>query len=88
MQKEKTTTIKLEKKTKERLDGLKEYEHETYNELINKILNIINITLKNPIAGARIFGHIKRKKLGKQNIEKRLIARSETRQEMEQEAES
>lgn len=79
------TTIKLMPETKKRLDGLKEYERETYNEVINKVLNIINITIRNPIGGARIFRNIKRKKLGKQKIEEKLVARHETRQELEQE---
>lgn len=79
------TTIKLLPDTKKRLDGLKEYEHETYEEVINKVLNIINITIRNPLAGARIFRNIKRKKLGKQKIAERLISRHETRQELESE---
>ena len=81
------TTIKLSHETKGRLDGLKEYERETYDELINKVLNIINITIKNPIAGARIFRNIKRKKIGKERVHERLLARQETRQEMENESE-
>lgn len=55
------TTIKLDKSIKSRLDGLKEYKRETYNELIKKTLNIINISIRNPVAGARIFRGIKRK---------------------------
>lgn len=63
MAKEKTTTtIKLDKKTKARLDGIKEYRRETYDDIINKMINIINITIRNPIAGARIFKKIKAKK--------------------------
>lgn len=86
MGKQKTpTTIKLLPETKRRLDGLKEYEHETYNELINKVLNIINITIRNPLGGARIFRNIKRKKLGKQKIAEKLLSRHETRQELESE---
>ena len=81
------TTIKLSHETKDRLDGLKEYERETYDELINKVLNIINITIKNPLAGARIFRNIKRKKMGKEKIAERLLTRHETRQEMESESE-
>jgi len=87
MAKSKTpTTIKLLHETKGRLDGLKEYERETYDELVNKVLNIINITIKNPLAGARIFRNIKRKKIGKEKIHERLLARQQTQQEMESES--
>jgi len=44
---------------------------ETYNEVLNKMLNIINITIRNPVAGARIFRGIKRKKIGKEKLERR-----------------
>lgn len=37
------TTIKLSKKTKSRLDNLKEYRRETYEEIINKILDVMNL---------------------------------------------
>jgi predicted transcriptional regulator len=86
MAKQKTaTTIKLSGETKGRLDSLKEYERETYDEVINKVFNIINITIRNPLAGARIFRNIKRKKIGKAQIAERLLARHETRQELETE---
>jgi len=81
----KITTIKLNNETKKRLDNLKEYERETYDELINKVLNIINISIKNPLSGARIFKNIKRKKLGKQKLHDRILARQQTQQELEQE---
>jgi len=71
MAKNKITTIKIEENTKKRIDQLKEYKMETYNEVLNKMLNIINITIRNPIAGARIFRGIKRKKMGKERLEKR-----------------
>jgi len=86
MAREKTpTTIKLKEETKKRLDGLKEYDRETYDEVINKILNIINITIRNPPAGARIFSNIKRRKLGKEKIRERLLARQQTQQDLEKE---
>ena len=62
----KITTIKIEKPTKDRLDGLKEYHRETYDDLIKKILNIINITIRSPTTGARIFRNIKHKKRAKE----------------------
>ena len=44
MAKTQITTIKLDKSTKSRLDGLKEYHRESYDEVITKVLDIINIT--------------------------------------------
>jgi hypothetical protein len=43
-----TTTIKLNKETKERLDNLKEYRRETYEELLQKILQILNLCKISP----------------------------------------
>lgn len=37
------TTIKLQKKTKSRLDKLKIHKRESYDEAIQKILEILNI---------------------------------------------
>ena len=42
------TTIKLEKETKARLDKLKIHKRETYNEIIQKILSILNKLKDNP----------------------------------------
>ncbi len=36
-----TTTIQLQEETKDRLAGLKDYEHETYEEIIVKLLDIV-----------------------------------------------
>ncbi len=62
----KITTIKLDGDTKERLEHLKEHERETYNQVIKKILYILNEIRKDPISGNRILGkidmNIKRKK--------------------------
>lgn len=42
------TTIKLSKKTKSRLDKLKIVKRESYDETINKIINILNICKLDP----------------------------------------
>lgn len=42
------TTIKIHKETKERLDKLRESPRETYEEILKKILFILNISRKNP----------------------------------------
>ena len=43
------STVKLSKKTKERLLKLKVYRNETFEEIIEKMLNIFNICKQNPI---------------------------------------
>jgi hypothetical protein len=42
------TTIKISTETKDRLDKLKEYHRETYDDLIKKILYILNTARKDP----------------------------------------
>jgi len=44
----KITTIKLFKETKKRLDKLKEYERESYDQVLKKILYVLNICRRNP----------------------------------------
>src|SRR5688572_2932966 len=46
----KVTTVKVMKITKERLDHLRLYKRETYDEIIQKILEILNICRVNPDA--------------------------------------
>ena len=66
-EKGKITTIKLEYETKERLDRLKEHEKESYNQVIKKMLHLLNIFRKNPEQGNKILRAIdtaiKRKKV-------------------------
>lgn len=54
------TTIKISKETKQRLDKLKEHEKESYNEIIKKILYILNLVRKNPSLGNNILSKIDR----------------------------
>lgn len=42
------TTIKIKKETKARLDKLKIHKGETYEDIIRKILGILNICKTNP----------------------------------------
>jgi predicted transcriptional regulator len=52
----KNTTIKLNKETKKRLDNLKEYKRETYDEILQKMLSILNLCMANPArAKARLM---------------------------------
>ena len=43
------TTIKLSKLTKERLSKLKSHKRETYEEILQEILNILNLCKANPL---------------------------------------
>ena len=54
----KITTIKLEQETKSRLDKLKEHEKESYNQVLKKILYILNTFRKNPETGKRMIDDI------------------------------
>lgn len=38
-----TTTIKISKQTKNRLDILREYRRESYEEILEKMINLLNI---------------------------------------------
>jgi hypothetical protein len=42
------TTIKLQKETKYRIEKLKEHKRETYEDLLRKMLGILNITKRDP----------------------------------------
>ena len=42
------STVKLSKKTKERLLKLKVYKNETFEEIIEKMLNIFNLCIQSP----------------------------------------
>ncbi|HLC53058.1 MAG TPA: hypothetical protein VJK03_00805 [Candidatus Nanoarchaeia archaeon] len=57
------TTIKLSKETKARLDHIKMYKRETYEEIITKILNVLNLCRVNPErARARLVALDRQKK--------------------------
>jgi len=42
------TTIKIEKETKQRLEKLREYKKESYDEILRKILGILNVVKAEP----------------------------------------
>ena len=54
----KITTLKVHKETKERLDKLKEHEKETYEQVLRKILFILNTSRKNPEKAQKIMNKI------------------------------
>lgn len=59
---EKITTIKLNKSTKERIDHLRMYARETYDEIAQRMLEILNLCRINPEAARRKLIDIDRAK--------------------------
>ena len=55
---EKITTIKLQEKTKLRLNKLKEFNLESYDQVLRKILYILNMCRKNPEKAKRFLEKI------------------------------
>jgi hypothetical protein len=52
------TTIKLHRETKERIDKLKESHNESYDDILKKILYILNSIRESPERGKRILEQI------------------------------
>ena len=44
----KITTIKLSEGTKERIDHLRSYKRESYEEILQKMLEVLNLSRMNP----------------------------------------
>ena len=76
------TTLKLEKETKERLEKLREHKRETYDEIIRKILFILNKVRVEPEKAQGILEiiHEKRKRLFE---EKKQIQKEKLKKETE-----
>jgi len=70
------TTIKLSKKTKERLDNLKEYSAESYEEVLKKILYILNLIRKSPELGNKALGNIDKNIKRKHEIDKEVTSKT------------
>lgn len=66
------TTIKISTETKARLEKLKEYDRETYNELINKVFYILNLCRKDPEKAQKSLINIDRRVKRKDIIKKRM----------------
>ena len=62
MPKAEITTIKLEKETKKRLEHIRSYKRETYDEIVQKMLEILNLCKLNPEAAQARLGSIDRKR--------------------------
>jgi hypothetical protein len=57
-EKEKITTIKLLEETKQRIEKLREHKRESYDDIIKKILYVLNATREEPEKGKRILERI------------------------------
>jgi hypothetical protein len=66
------TTIKISTEIKDRLGKLKEYERETYNEVLNKILYALNVCRKDPEKAKRFLENIDRRIRKKSIMKKRM----------------
>jgi hypothetical protein len=62
------TTIKIFQETKSRLNKLKEYEKESYDQILRKTLHILNICRKNPLQAKKILEDIEAKSTKKENV--------------------
>ena len=47
-EKSQITTVKIQKQTKERLDKLRVHRRDSYDEIVQRILGILNVCRRNP----------------------------------------
>ena len=65
------TTIKISKKTKGRLENLRTYRRESYEEIMEKILSVLNLCRVSPErAQAHLLMMEKQKKIARGGAEK------------------
>jgi len=81
----KITTIKLDGETKQRLEHLKEHERETYNQIIKKMLYILNEIRKDPVSGNRILSKIDANIARKNIYEKRMNQKANKKMQKQKE---
>ena len=56
------TTLKLEKETKERLEKLREHKRETYDDIIRKIMYVLNTVRDEPVKAKAVLEFIDEKR--------------------------
>jgi len=71
MSNEEITTIKLKKTTKERIEKLRTYPRETYDDILQRMLGILNLARMNPEKAQSKLLNIDRQHK-KENREKKL----------------
>ncbi len=52
------TTIKIQKETKQRIDKLRENKNESYDDILRKVLYVLNVTRDEPLKAKRILERI------------------------------
>lgn len=52
------TTVKLQKETKERLEKLRESSRESYDDILRKILYVLNLTREDPMKAKRFLERV------------------------------
>lgn len=62
MAKNNITTLKLEKETKERLEKLREHKRETYDDIIRKIMYVLNTVRDEPVKAKAVLEFIDEKR--------------------------
>ena len=71
----KITTIKISTETKKRLEKLKEYDRETFNDVLDKVFYVLNTCKKAPEKAQRILINIDRRIRRKDIIKKKMKLR-------------
>ncbi len=66
------TTIKISSETKERLAKLREYERETFNDVLNKVFYVLNTCKKAPERAQKILINIDRRIKRREIMKKRM----------------
>lgn len=66
------TTIKISKDTRERLVKLKEYERETFNDILNKMFYVLNTCKKSPEKSQKILMNIDKRIKKREIMKKRM----------------
>lgn len=68
----KITTIKISTETRQRLEKLKEYDRETFNDVLTKIFYVLNTCKKEPEKAQKILTNIDRRIRRKDIIKKKM----------------
>ena len=66
------TTIKISTETRDRLVKLKEYERETFNDVLSKVFYILNTLKKEPEKAQKIISNIDRRTKRNEIIKKKM----------------
>jgi len=68
----KIRTIKISTETRERLAKLREYERETFNDVLNKVFYVLNMCKKEPEKAQKFLTNIDRRIKKREIMNKRM----------------